>query len=173
MRVERQLADLVEKDRSAVGKLEAADSFLDRARERPFDMAEQFALDQSGGNRAAVDLHERPVAPLAAAVDGPREQFLAGAGFADDEDRRVGGRHALDFSQHVEQRRAVADDLVEIVLGANFLLQIHVFRFEAILQRLHFRERGTQGVLGRRPLLDFARWPSGQRGSASSRCAPA
>ncbi len=57
--VERQLADLVEEQRAAVGLLELADALVDGAGERALLVAEQDALDQVLGDRAAVDDDER------------------------------------------------------------------------------------------------------------------
>src|SRR5206468_8331707 len=61
--IEGKLSDFVEKDRATVGKLESADSLLDRPRERAFDVPEQLALDQSGRDGATVHFDQRPIAP--------------------------------------------------------------------------------------------------------------
>ena len=55
----RDVADLVEEQRAAVGELEAAELALDGAGERALLVAEQLALEQRLGERAAVDLDER------------------------------------------------------------------------------------------------------------------
>jgi len=49
------IADLVEKDRSAVGQLEFALALLERPGEGPFFVTEQFAFHQRFGNGCAVD----------------------------------------------------------------------------------------------------------------------
>jgi hypothetical protein len=49
LRVERQLAHLVEEERAAVRQLEAADALLQRAGERALLVAEQLALDDARG----------------------------------------------------------------------------------------------------------------------------
>ena len=56
----RHLADLVEKQRAAVGLGEEAGAIGDRAGERAFDVAEQLALEQRLGQRRAVDRDEAP-----------------------------------------------------------------------------------------------------------------
>ena len=56
---ERQLADLVEEQRAAVGQLEAALALRDGAGERALLVTEQLALEQRLGQRRAVDRHER------------------------------------------------------------------------------------------------------------------
>ena len=57
--LEGHLADLVEEERAAVGQLEAADASVDGAGERALLVAEQLALDESGGQGGAVDLDQR------------------------------------------------------------------------------------------------------------------
>jgi len=46
-------------------------------------MAEQFALDQLGGQRRAIDLDHNRRAAVAELVDGAGQQLLAGTGFAE------------------------------------------------------------------------------------------
>jgi hypothetical protein len=56
---ERQLADLVEKQRAAISLFEPALPARDRAGERPRFVAKQLRVDQFRCNRAAVDATER------------------------------------------------------------------------------------------------------------------
>jgi hypothetical protein len=77
LNVRRQVDNLVEKDRAAIGELEA---FLTQATapvNAPFSWAEELAFDQRGGNRGAVDPHQRPRMPAAPFGQRTREQFLA------------------------------------------------------------------------------------------------
>ena len=78
-------------------------------------------------------------------VHGSGDQFLARAGFAADQDGGVGGRDRLDLLQDLAQGGALADDVAEVVLGADFLLQIRLLLGELVLERLDLLER--QGVL--------------------------
>src|SRR5262249_55639907 len=89
-----QLADLVEEDGAAVGQLEAPLAPGDGAAEGALLVAEQFALDQAGGESGTVHLDKRLVSPLARGVDGAGDQLLAGAGLAGHEYRGVGGGNA-------------------------------------------------------------------------------
>jgi hypothetical protein len=82
LQLERQLADLVEEQRAAVGALEGAGPIGHRAGERALLVAEQLALDQRRGDRAAVEHHHRAAAARAGVVDGVGQQILAGAGLA-------------------------------------------------------------------------------------------
>ena len=68
-------------------------------------MAEQLALQEIGGNGGAVDRNEGLRLPLAVHVQGAGDKFLAGAGFAENEnggivvcskaDRLLDAAHAL------------------------------------------------------------------------------
>src|SRR6185436_4321814 len=98
--VERQLADLIEEQRRAVGHLEASDLTRERSGVCAALATEQLALEQLAGNRRAVDPHHWAPAPLTGVMDGLREDFLATAGLAE---QQHGGRrrgHLLDLSQH-------------------------------------------------------------------------
>ncbi len=71
-------------------------------------MAEQFALDQLGGRRRAIDFdHDRRVA-VAVFVDRARQQFLAGAGFAEQQHRRVSAR------DHPPKRNGVCNPIPNV-----------------------------------------------------------
>src|SRR3989441_4314049 len=73
--LQRQLdvADLVEEQRAAVGRLEQAGLRRLRVRIGAALVAEELGLEERRGNRGAVDLDERPGAPLALVVDGDRK----------------------------------------------------------------------------------------------------
>ena len=65
LHLERQLADLVEEQRAAVGQLELADLARVRAGERPPLVAEQLGLQDLGRDRGAVDGQEAAWRPRA------------------------------------------------------------------------------------------------------------
>ena len=109
---QRQLADLVEKDRAAVGLLEPAGARGVGAGEGAAVVAEEFGFEQRLGDGGAVDLDERRVAAAAREVHGACEQLLAGARFAEQQHARRGLRDALQFSQRLQQRGRGADDPV-------------------------------------------------------------
>ena len=112
----------------------------------PLHVAEQLALDEARSNRAAVDLDQRSIRASTAAVHRSCEQFLARPGLAQDEHRGVGRSHAFDIPQGADKRRAVPDDLAEIVLGLNLFLQVQVLRLQPIAQtvQLFVREAVVQ-----------------------------
>ena len=63
-------------------------------------------------------------------VDGAGDQLLAGAGLAGDQHGGVGGRHAADVVEHGQQRRTLADDLLEVVDRLDLFLQVEVLLLE-------------------------------------------
>src|SRR5574340_1165846 len=95
------------------------------------------ALDQPRRNRRTVDLDQHPVFPIAQMVDGTGDQFLAGAGFAGDQHGRIGRRHLLDRLEHFLDGARGADNLVEVVFGLDFLLQVDVRRLQTSLLLFH------------------------------------
>ena len=100
----------------------------------PFLVAEQLALEQARGNRRAVQLDEGARATAAQVVDRAGDQLLAGPRLALNQDRRVGRRDDLDLLERLLERRALADDLVEVLLGSNFLLEIELLGVQLLLQ---------------------------------------
>src|SRR5262249_36979602 len=117
---ERDFAYLVEKHRSPIGQLEASDALCDRAREGAFLVAKEFAFQQAGGNGSAIELPECIGVTRTQIVDSAGNQFLAGSGFAVDENGGIRRGYGLDLGQDASQRRALADDLLEIALITNF-----------------------------------------------------
>ena len=113
LHVEAQFADFVEEQRAAVGFLEFAQMLVAGAGERALLVAEQDGFDQVLRNGAAIDGDERLAGAFRRALDGAGDQFLAGAGFAFDQDRNV------DCAARVPRRntcfisRRLGDQVVE------------------------------------------------------------
>jgi hypothetical protein len=105
LNVERQFADLVEKQRAAMGFSKFADMFLIGAGEGAFLMAEQNRFNEFFRDRAAIDGNQRFVLARAGAFDRAGNHFFADAGFALDQDRylRFGG--ALGQLHNARHRR--------------------------------------------------------------------
>ena len=147
LKLERDLADLVEEQRAAVGHLEAADLLGDGAGEGAPLVPEELALEETGRNRGAVELHERAVAAVASVVDGPREQLLARARFAEKQDRRIGRCDDLHLLERPAQCGTVADDVLERLLVPNLALEVQALFGELVLEAPDLTER--HGVLDR------------------------
>src|SRR5262249_20293900 len=128
------VADLIEEQRPLVGQLEAADLLHDGAGKGAFLVAKQLALQQPGGDGGTVELDEGPLPARAQVVEGAGNQFLAGASFAAHEHGGAGGRHGPALLERASRGGAVADDLAEVVVGANLLFQVHIFLRQPIFQ---------------------------------------
>ena len=76
--VERQLADLVEEQRAAVGDLEQPGLGVGRAGERAAHVPEQLAFEQRLDDGRAVDDDEPLAAARPGAMERARDQLLAG-----------------------------------------------------------------------------------------------
>ena len=112
LRLQRQVADLVQEQGAAVGMLEATALALGGAGEGAALEAEQLGLHQAFRDRAAVDDHQRRPVPLRMAMDRGRRQLLASSGAAADAHRRVGQRRALQLPVERVHHRALADHAV-------------------------------------------------------------
>ena len=136
--VEGQVADLVEKDRRVVRQFEAADLSRQRAGEGPLLAAEQFALDERARNRGAVDAHHDAAVPRALFVNLRGDEFLAGAGFTEQQHRRIGGGDLTSLLEDALDGSGFPDDdagaepllyfaakvlilCLQIVVGARFV----------------------------------------------------
>ena len=110
---EAQVFDLVEEERSPRRQLDLARLGLARVREGAALVAEQLRLEQVLGDRRAVHLDERAVPARPLVVQPVREQVLAGAALALEEDRALGlGQPGRDLQQ-LPHGRGLGDDAGE------------------------------------------------------------
>ena len=116
LRLERDVADLVEEDAALVGEVEQPLLRVDGAGERALDVAEQRRLEQIGRQVAGVDGDERALRARRVGVDRARDQLLAGAALALNQDRRPARRRLDDQVEHLPHPRAAADDVRELVI---------------------------------------------------------
>ena len=100
LHLQRHVADLVQEQRAAFGKLEAADAGRQCAGKCAFFMAEQLAFQKIRGNGAAIHRHERMSRPARQLVNVARHHFLAGAGLAQDQHIGIEGSDLLDEPMH-------------------------------------------------------------------------
>src|SRR5207302_2619373 len=148
----RNVADLVEEQRASVCQLEPPHALRDRTAERAPLVTEQLALEETRRDGRTVELHERPLAALAQLVNGARDELLAGPRFAPDENGRIRRGNRFHLVEHALQRRGLADDLLEVVLGADLVLQVDLLRRELVLELGDLLER-ERVVDGERHLL--------------------
>ena len=108
LHLRRHVPDLVEEQRAAVGDLEEAGLVRHRAGEGALRVPEELGLEYVARQRAAVEVDELLVRPLAHVVQGPREGRLACPGGPGDEHRRVDPRHPPNLVDDRAHRRALA-----------------------------------------------------------------
>ena len=96
-----QVADFVEEQRAAFGRLDLAPMILDGAGEGAADVSEQFAFQQFAGEAGAADGDKRLVRQMAAVADDAGGDAFARAAFAEDKDGGGGfggpHEHVHDF----------------------------------------------------------------------------
>ena len=78
----------------------------------PLEVPEQFGLDHVGGNRRAIHRDERLAVAVRQRMNRARRDFLAGAGFAGQQDRRRQTGDARDRLTHAADRRRRPDQVV-------------------------------------------------------------
>ncbi len=124
LQVERQLAHFIEKERSLVRKFETPHLSCNRASECAFLVAEELAFQQPGGNSGAIHLHKRVLAPVAEAVNRAGKQFLAGSGFALDQNRGICRSNRLDLFENLAQASAFAHNIFKSVFEIDLFFEI-------------------------------------------------
>ena len=133
----RDVADFIEENGAAVGEFESADLLGNGAGEGSFLVAEELAFEQAGGDSGAVNLHEGSAVPAAEIVDGAGHAFLAGAGFAEEQDGRIGGGDGFHLFEDVAKGGAFTDHFLELVTGAHLVFEDELLLGEAILEILN------------------------------------
>src|SRR5262245_59550428 len=123
----RHLGDLVQKERARVGQLETALAFGYRAGEGAALVAEEFRFHQRLGDGRTVDRHEGARDAGAELMNGVRNDLLARARFAGDQngDRRTGD--LLDGSVNLPHHVRGADQPPEDAVFAELSAQAGVF----------------------------------------------
>src|SRR6266851_5518130 len=124
LQIGRHVANLVQKDRSSVGELEAAYSAIGGASESAFLVTKQFAFDKTTRKCGAIHLDQRPIPALAIRVHCARDQLLSSASLAENQNRRIGARDQLYFFDHLRERSALSDYLLEVVHLLDLFEQI-------------------------------------------------
>jgi hypothetical protein len=109
LRRPRKIPDLVQKQRPAIGASEQPRRASEGAREGTAHVPEELRFDERCGNRAAIDGHERALAPREA-VNGAREHLLPCSGLAQQKHRYLGPRHSPQRGGAVGKRRVDRDN---------------------------------------------------------------
>ena len=107
---QRQISDLVEKERAAGGLFDKADLVPHRPGERAPGVAEELAFEERLRDGGAIDGDERPAASAARVMNGLRRELFARAALAGDEDRSVRIADLLDHGADAPDRRRLAEE---------------------------------------------------------------
>src|SRR5262249_7901436 len=137
LKIQRQVADLVKHEGASVRELEAPNPPRDRTRERAALVSEQLALEETGRDGAAVELHERAALARAQPVYQARDELLARSGLPPDEDRGIRRRDGLRQADDSLERRALADDSVERRCAGYTRVNTLVINLGRLMHRLH------------------------------------
>jgi len=105
--VQGNLGDLVQEYRSAMGTLKDSPVATVGAGKAAPLVSEELTLQHGGGEGSAVDGHKRALAPMAQLMKLPRHQFLSAARLSDDQNRRLGRRHAPDAILELSHHRSL------------------------------------------------------------------
>src|SRR5690606_6766225 len=135
----RHVPDLVQEERAPVRELEIADTVGAGIRERALHMPEQLGLEDAVADPAGVDDDERSLGPRRGRVQPPRDDLLARAVLARDQDVRIRRPDPLDQLQDRTHRTRAGDQLRHAIPPEQPVLA---------LQALGPAERTTQLDLG-------------------------
>src|SRR5204862_641364 len=117
---------------AAVGALEPSLLARRGAGEGPLLVSEELRLDERVRQGGAAHFHERLGRALRIVVNRLRDQFLAGARLAADEDRGVRPRDLRHLLADAVHRAAGPENVREVVALAQLSLQADVFLDQAI-----------------------------------------
>lgn len=105
LQMQRQVADLIEEERTAVGDLELSGTVGARIGEGTLHVAEQFAFEQRLGHGTHIHGHHRTATAMRAAVNLARQHLLARTVFPRNEDIGIGRRDLFDDLADTFHRR--------------------------------------------------------------------
>src|SRR5437867_4256005 len=95
-------------------------------------MPKEHAFEQILRTGATVDRDERFVLAITVVVERPCNEFLTRTALPVYECRAVSIRHLLDLGEDGLHFLAVADDVIELVLGFQLLAQADVFMMQTL-----------------------------------------
>jgi len=108
----RQVANLIQEERTTGGCLDLTDPALMCAREGPFFVSEKLGGDERRGYACAVYRHEGAVVVPGTPVDGQGCQLFSRAAFTPDQDRSIGNREPPDRLDNLKHSRTGSDHAV-------------------------------------------------------------
>ena len=123
LRLQRHISDLIDEEGAAIGLHEFADFAIEGAGEGAGFVAEQFAVDQIGGQGGTVYRQHRLLGTRACGMHRLRHHFLADTAFALDQHGDACARGLCGNRQCRAELRLRSDDFVEAQHGRDLLGQ--------------------------------------------------
>ena len=111
LKQQRQVADFVQKKRSAVGCFEETSPLAVGSSERSLFVTEQFTFQQVLRDRSAIDGNERAIRTPSEIVHRPRDKLFASPGLAQDQHIDAGVGDSFNRLSHCLHGRAASDDV--------------------------------------------------------------
>src|SRR6266852_24939 len=124
LQLQRDFSNLIQEESSLISQFQAPDLLADRSGECALLVAEQFALQEPGGNRSAIQGDETALLAPAGAMDGTGDKPLTGSSFPEKQDRRIAGSDHGDLIQHLLDGRTLSDDLFKMKPGKGVAFQV-------------------------------------------------
>ncbi len=146
LRLGGQVTDFIQKDRAAIGDLETPVAVGDRAGERALDVAKQFALHKSGGNRAAIDAHKDVSGTPRPFVKRAGDELLPGPGFTGDKNGRICRGDLGHARNHRLKSGRAAYYLFEHRRAVDLFAQGNVLVLEPLLSLLAILDIGRRSI---------------------------
>jgi len=109
LQLQRQVADLVEKQRAPIRSLEATHALCDGAGKCAPLITKELTLQQPGGERGAIHGHERLPPPWPSIVNGSRDELFTRSGLSKHEDGAVDSRDEGRGIHHCLEGQAASD----------------------------------------------------------------
>lgn len=109
-------------------------------------MPEQLTGNDAWRERGTVDGHHEMVPARTKLVDGPRDQFFASPGFAEDQDRAIGPGDLLNGGSDRLHRRALAGQRTQITFNFGFVAKVGYFTLDALQVRNARRQRNDPRI---------------------------
>ena len=109
-----------------MGHLKDTRFVLRGTRKGPFDVPEQFALQEIGRQGTTVYGHKLSASPLAVGMNSPGEEFLPRSALSIDEHRAVCWRNLSNLIKYLEDLRVLTHNIAEAKPIQEFLAKINV-----------------------------------------------
>ncbi len=116
-----------------MGEIQLADFAGARAGEGAALVAEEFVFDQAFGDGGAIQGDEGLLAAGRKMMDGAREEFFAGAAFAEQQHGGIGGGDVLDLLADFADGSVFTEDAREAVTRGIFFAEDEIFAEQFLL----------------------------------------